>query len=725
MAYPLEKSRHDGGQRAGSAGAPATASELEEGRIARSNWARYEYCKARGHAAFCERAKMLEGMYAGGGLQWRDEDKDALEDEGRFPIELNEVFDAINSALGNQIQNRVDIAFRARNSQATDDMATVLSKVAMQIADNNQFRHKETQVTGDGFIQSRGYFDLRVDYSDSLTGEIRLETLDPMDVIPDPDGKEYDPDSWRDVIITRWMSLDDIEAAYGRLAREKIELELGQNPCSEDDFGEDEGDAVIRNRFGDQSAIGQHHDLDESMFGTGHIMVRVIDRQHWRMTPTDVVLYPSGDIRVIEDASETQLQAARNAGGIMFRRPTKRVRWTVSTYGGVLLHDDWSPYRHFTVIPFFPYFRRGLTRGLVDNAVGAQEMLNKAASQFVHIINTLANSGWTVEQNSLTNMSTEELEENGAATGLIIEYKKGSTKPEKITANQVPSGIEHLLQLGSAKIRTITGITDSFRGQPVGSNQSGRAVQALQYGSQLALSVPLDNLARTRHMVAGRMLSLIQSFMDAPQVMRIVQTAVDGGESTEDLKLNWPAPETVNGVLNDLTIGEYDAVVTEKPNAVTFEQNQHDQAMAMKDKGAPIPWSFLIRTSSLSDKNELIELFKGLEQGERDAESEARASLAQAQAALAQAKAVNDSVEALFSAMRTSQLLRGDPALAGLADKILMSAGFTDKTPGDPIAPDASGLPAGQPPPVSSNPLTPDNPASGAAVGATAVSPIN
>lgn len=687
-----------------------TAQSENEGDIARQNWARYAYGKYRGHVSYCELARKLEGMYVGGGEQWDPEDRLVLEDEGRKPYELNEIFDAINAALGHQINNRVDIAFRPRGMGADDEKATTLSKVAMQIADNNDFRHVESQVTSDGFIQQRGYYELRVDYTDSLYGEIRLGSLDPMDVIPDPDGKEYDPDTWSDVIVTRWLTFDEVEAMYGRKARRKVEESL-QYEHGDADFGEDELDGVRRNKFGDENDLGTGY---EDGGGEQVVRVRIVDRQHWETAPADVVLYPTGDIRVLEDASEAQIQAAIRAGGLLFRRPTRRVRWTVSTYGEVLLHDDWSPYKHFTVIPYFPFFRRGKTRGLVDNAVGAQEMLNKALSQYIHILNSTANSGWLVEQNSLSNMSTDDLEEQGAVTGIVIEYKHGTSKPEKIEPNQVPTGVDRLMTLGSEKIRTITGITDALRGQPQSNNQSGRAIQSLQFGSMLSLAVPLDNLARTRHLLASRMLELIQQFMDVPQVMRIVDKNVDGSEQTSELLLNWTT-ET-GELLNDLTVGEYDVVVTEQPNAVTFENSQYQQAMDLKQLGAPIPWSYIIRRSSLADKNELVAEVAAMEQGQQDAEKEAKAALAMAQAANAQMQSVKNAMEALFSAMRASQLLRSDPALAGLADQMLLSGGFQDSNAA-PVVPDASGLPPAPPPPNSSNPLTPDNPTAGVTAG--------
>ena len=63
-------------------------------------------------------------MYVGGGEQWDPDDRMVLEDEGRKPYELNEIFDAVNAALGHQINNRVDIAFRPRGMGADDEKAT-------------------------------------------------------------------------------------------------------------------------------------------------------------------------------------------------------------------------------------------------------------------------------------------------------------------------------------------------------------------------------------------------------------------------------------------------------------------------------------------------------------------------------------------------------------------------------------------------------------------------
>lgn len=682
----------------------------ERSTPAQRNYERLVYGLQRGHQEYCERALRLQDMYLGGGRQWLREDVQVLTEQKRKPIELNEIADAINTALGFQINNRVDIAYRPRGMGADDEKATSLSKVAMYICDTNDFPHKESDVFADGIIQERGYFELTLDFDRNMRGAITLSVLDPLDVIPDPDANAYDPDSWADVIITRWLKLDEIEAYYGRAMRKRVEGYIGS--LTEDDIITPDGDTGTRDSFaGDSSNREDLHYMltrDEN----GAVRVRVIDRQYWKLTSAKIAVMPTGDIRVVEDATRGQINQILRNGGMLLNRPMRRVRWTISTINDIVLHDDWSPFKHFTVIPYYPFFRRGHTRGLVNNMVGPQEMLNKAVSQFLHIINTMANSGWIVEQNSLTNMSTDDLEEEGAKTGLVVEYAQGRNKPEKIQPNQVPTGIDRLVELASSKIRVVSGISDALRGEAK-ANQSGVAVQSLQFGSQLSLAVPLDNLGRTRRMLAMRLLEMIQSHMTDPQILRITERDLDGNERSVEMPINWEQED--GSILNDLTIGEYDAVVTEQPSQITFQNSQFQQCLELKKLVPNFPDHVLIRYSNLADKNEVIEQLKQAGVQQPNPVDEARAALA-----LAQATAKN--VEALFSAIRTGQALRADPALAGVADAIARSAGFKDQDAA-PIYPAdvAARLPPGPPPPLSTNPLTPDNPNVGADAGMTAV----
>jgi len=147
-----------------------------------------------------------------------------------------------------------------------------------------------------------------------------------------------------------------------------------------------------------------------------------------------------------------------------------------------------------------------------------------------------------------------------------------------------------------------------------------------------------------------------------------------------DLPLNWPDEQA--GVLNDVTLGEYDITITETPQQVTFENSQFMQMLELLEKGAPIPWKHVLRVSNLANKTEVIEDIEAQEaaqQPPQDPLAEARASLMAAQTEKTQAEAVYKQIESLYSAAQAAGVLASSPQVAKVADEIAQSAGFKDK----------------------------------------------
>ena len=187
------------------------------------------------------------------------------------------------------------------------------------------------------------------------------------------------------------MPKDEIEQRYGRAARVKVEESQDSSP----DFG-DLDDETERSKFGMYSQGSIYDAFKED--GHGFRRYRIIDRQQWVYELTKCLVYPmSGDVVMMDTLAEDSIADALRPGAVEAKRMRRRIKWTASTWSKVL-HDDYSPYDHFTVVPYFGYFRRGKTRGMVDNAIGPQEVINKAVSQFVHILNSSANGGWLVEE---------------------------------------------------------------------------------------------------------------------------------------------------------------------------------------------------------------------------------------------------------------------------------------------------------------------------------------
>lgn len=673
---------------------------------ARDNWARYLYGKDRGHLEYLPHASRCEDMYLGGGRQWSPTAKAQLALERRPGYEFNQIMPSVNSAIGYQIHNRMDIAFKPRGGDADLFKATILSKVAMQVADLCALHWHETQVFSDGLIQQRGYFDVRMSFDENIKGEIVVGTLDPLDVIPDPDAKSYDPDKWSDVIITRWLTLDEIEQIYGKVARKRAE----ESNDAGQDFG-DLDDEVPRNKFASRDELGYFDACAKKEDGLERY--RIIDRQRFVYELTACLVWPgTGDVQVEADLAADSIADALNQGAVRAKRMRKRVKWTVTTFTATL-HDTYSPYEHFTVVPYFAYFRRGKTVGMVDNAIGPQEVLNKAVSQTVHIVNSSANSGWAVEEDSITNMSMDELERVGAKTGLVLEYKKGSKPPQKIQPNQVPTGVDRLIDRADKALKDVT-VPEAMRGVQ-GPETSGIAIQAKQFASQQQLSVPLDNLAYTRQLLAKRVLSLIQRYYDTHRIFRITETDPMTGKPKEELlEINKFDPAT-GGYVNDVTIGTYDVVITEQPMQVTFQNSQFQQALELRKAGVRINDATMVRYSNLSDKQEILASLPS-DQPPVDPMVEARVRLLDAQTRKADVQATDVQVKSQYSAIQTAQVIAQTPATAALADGLLKSAGAVDHDKG-PIVPQA---PAGLPTvdlPHNTDPMNPASPALGASEG--------
>lgn len=598
---------------------------------------------------------------------------------------------AVNAAIGYQIHNRMNIAFRPRGQGADDDLAAIHSKVAMQIADRNHLHWRETEVFADGLIQQRGFFDVRISFDDNLMGSVEIAVLDPLDVIPDPDAKGYEPDSWSDVIVTRWWTLDEIELLYGKAARKEVEA----SRPTDSDFGEETAEEG-RNKFGGN--VGLYGSWQGGGYGTIP-RVRVVERRQWTLARQDVAISSTGDVRPLENG-ETPPD-----GAIVTRRTIRRPRLTVATES-IVLHDDWSPYRRLMVVPYFPVFRRGLTRGMIDNAISPQEILNKEISQYLHVLNTTANSGWLVEEGSLVNLTTEDLEVQGAQTGLVVEYKMGRPPPAKIPANQIPTGIDRLIDRSSRFMQEATGITEAFKGMS-GSVESGIAVQSRQQAAQNAIALALDNLGRTRHLLAEHILELVQQFYTEPRIMRITETDAFGRKRSVELPVNQPTD--TGPAFNDLSVGEYDVVISEQPMQVTFENSQFQQALELRKAGVAVPDEIVIRHSNLADKEEIARNMA--ERGQQvDPTLAAKAKLLEAQAEKTQAEQVNKAVEAQYSAIQTAQTIAAIPQTATLADALLRSAGYVDRD-APPIVPQLPGrIPGVAPPPLNTDPLTPRHP---------------
>ncbi len=294
----------------------------EEDVISRTQWDRYTRARDNGHVEYVDLAKKCDAFYQG--EQWDAEDVAMLDAEGRPALTINTILPTINTIMGEQSARRADIKFKPRRA-GSQDVADVLTKVLMQIADNNKLDWIEQQVFSDGLIMDgRGYFDVRMDFTDHLDGEVCIKAVDPLDILIDPDAKDYDPKTWNEFFYTRWMTLDDIETMYGKKQAARLQF-IAENGNS---FGRDSVE-YSETRYGDIDDVDDY--LGTTIPGEDEYRtvksLRVIERQHRKVTRVDCYVDPAtGDQRdVPSNWSDAKAKKFAKEYGLSIITKTKRI----------------------------------------------------------------------------------------------------------------------------------------------------------------------------------------------------------------------------------------------------------------------------------------------------------------------------------------------------------------------------------------------------------------
>jgi len=135
---------------------------------AHDQYQRFCYMRDTGHLRFLSKADECDKFFLG--QQWSSEDLIKLKLQRRPALTINKILSTLSSVMGEQIFNRSEVLFRPAGGSPADT-AEALTKVWMQIVQNNQLPWVRSDVAADGFIRSRGFYDVRMDFDDAMQGE--------------------------------------------------------------------------------------------------------------------------------------------------------------------------------------------------------------------------------------------------------------------------------------------------------------------------------------------------------------------------------------------------------------------------------------------------------------------------------------------------------------------------------------------------------------------------
>lgn len=579
------------------------------------------------HNKWAEIAKKCVEMLEG--EQWTPEEKAIMRQMRRTALTLNAIAPLYRLVMGYQSSNRMDVSFLPTSDAiSSEDVATVLNNVYKSEANRTNMKFTDSDVFADGLSTGRGFWDITLCFDDNELGEQKVIAEDPFTVYIDPDCQHYDlSDNTHGAGYIQksvWTNLDNINDKYGSDAAMAVQNSL--NPGHHSTILSYLGDMTVSPKtfFGGYAGdrdYGSWADVFYNDFIDQQAkQIRLLDSQY-KMT----VLSPcfvdleTGDREPIPDEwlkdpnkIEVALAYAEKKGNplAVANRPVKKVRKTI-TCGDILVYDQWSIYKDYTTVGFYPYFRRGKTRGMIEDLIDPQREKNKKRSVMTDILNRNANSGWIYEENTLDSDQEENLRRYGSAPGINVKWKRkgeNAERPQRIEPGGFPQGLDRLEEKAADDMHQISGINESALGQ-LDRVQSGRAIEARQRQAVLSIQMYSDNFARSNKLKGGVCLSLYQNFYTEPRVYRVL--GEDSSLVQYEINKKQMVGDNAVNRLNDITVGKYSTTVDEVPISATFKQGQFEETMMIIEKLGPIGMALaqtnpglIIDQSSLPRKQE-------------------------------------------------------------------------------------------------------------------------
>lgn len=525
------------------------------------------------------------------GDQWSEADRIEMKENRRPALTINMVLRAVTAVYGEYSSMKASISTKSRGRRA-QDASVMLNKVINQVLYDCGYSEHEADVFVDGAISGRGFFEVRMSDDQDPSGAISISSLDNLQVVLHPDAKSYDPDSWPAVYTVEFLDEEEITRLYGEDKAEAVMYSpRGTGGLAEEELMEN------GHTFGAESPTTS----DETT-----ATAKVITEQVWEYRKAFIFIDPNTSetetVFADEMSAEEAEELASDNGLVLEKKDVKHPRFYVYTTNETLLFEEWSPYRHINVIPYFFYFRKGRAMGMVENLRSPQEQINKGESQELHIVNSSSNGGWQMEEGALVNMSSSDLERSGAKPGIVVVRRRGSQPLEKIYPNSIPTGISNLGTKATNALIGVSGVNEGMLGQTP-QNISGKVVAHKKQAGQSQLQMPFDNLERTRKLVGRMVVSIIQDYFTEARVLRYTAADMPDGEAAEELMIN--QMNTAGKIVNDLSLGKYDVVITTRPRQDVFTDYEFAELMALQGAGVQIaPWH-LVEKSHVANRYEI------------------------------------------------------------------------------------------------------------------------
>jgi hypothetical protein len=502
------------------------------------------------------------------GKQWTKKDEDYLTSQNRPHLVINKnIRRFVHLLTGYQRQNRLGITFKPW--EGSDNItAEQFSKLALHAMEKGGGYHQISRTFAPSVKVGMDWLNLYVDFNDDWeNGDIRFKRTPWTKILPDP--------------LFQELNLSDCGYLFRRENITKRQLQLLMPNQVPKDFKPSNFDSYQMILDPTQNLITKQDRYTLTEFW----------QREWK-SKTFLIDATTGEKREFETSGRGEEDRLRLLLSQFPQIKVVKKRKSVITLklfiGEELAWHGEDPIGcgDYPYVPFICYFDpehdelklklQGIIRSLRD----PQEELNKRRSQILHIINTMATSGWMWEEGALVD---ETQMANASGAGTQIKTKKGQLMAvRQIERPNFPHELVKIEEMFARDGVDVSGINAELLSM-TSKDTPGISIQLRQRQGLVIIQEIFDNLKTAKKEVGTRYLKAVQSNYSAQKVARIIGQA--------------PSPQFY---IKDFQ--KYDCVVDDAVNSPTQREFMFQKLLWFHQNVAPVHPMLMLELADIPER---------------------------------------------------------------------------------------------------------------------------
>lgn len=480
-------------------------------------------------------------FYVGGLDQWDRLARDAR--LGRPMLTVNRLPAIVHQLTGTIRRETPAIKVLPAKGDATQETAEVLNGLIRNIEAQSDADSCYCIAAENAAVASQGAFRIVTEYSsdDSFDQDIRIRP------IRDPFGFMIDP-------LANLPDRSDMQFGWIFERISKAEFKAKYPDATADDVAMNSQAGGFTWTSGDSIRIAEY----------------------WERTTETVTLYLLSDGRAVD----------KPAAGQTIKRTREVERPRVCSYmmsGTEILsgpHEWPGKYIPICIVPGEEVTVDGSTyrKGMIRDAKDPQRVLNYARSAEAESIALQPKAPFLATPKQI--LGYEQMWNRAGADNLpYLLYNPDPNlqgAPQRAQPPVMSQGLANLSMVAGQDLKDVTGIFDASLGNQ--SNEtSGVAIRSRQQQGDTGTYLYLDNLRRAISYAGKILVDIIPKIYDGERIVRVLKE--NGG--SEMMTINGPNPEDPGADPVDLSVGEYDVVVSTGQSYLTQREERREALLSL------------------------------------------------------------------------------------------------------------------------------------------------